>query len=58
MDNLRVKVRALCPMSEESVPYKPGDEFETTLTRAEALGDAVTILLDDGKAKPGKDKKK
>lgn len=46
-----VKVRTRCPISEDAVMYPAGSVFETTLERAMALGDSVTILVG---AKTGK----
>ena len=39
-----VKVRALTRMYEDGAIYNPGVIFETTLERAEGLGDSVEIL--------------
>ncbi|NLI41967.1 MAG: hypothetical protein GX421_12470 [Caldisericales bacterium] len=45
MSETMVMVRARCPLSEDAVLYPVGAEFSTTLERAEALGDSVSILL-------------
>lgn len=48
-DNPMVTVRTRCNLSEEAVLYPAGAEFDTTLERAEALGDSVTILVGSDK---------
>ncbi len=41
-----VRVKAVIHLSEGGVAYKPGDEFEVTAERAEALGSVhVTAVI-------------
>lgn len=38
-----VTVKALCHIGEGGVHYKPGDTFEVSASRAEALGNHVEV---------------
>lgn len=52
MNKEMVKVRTLCRLSESAVIYEPGQIFETSKDRAEALGDSVEIVTGEEKAEP------